>query len=177
MSTAERRPTSRSTRAKRSGSTTSYIQTTFKRRPNDGDARHVPGSAGDQFWAGTTWAQRAFAERGARAVACFAHSGCLLGVARSRRGLRGHEVGKKRAPGASVDSRYARSAKVGPSPFLNKAETLLKRYWAGADWQAREEILHSLKWLLNLARLPAARPGKGRTRKSPRRHRRVPLEA
>jgi hypothetical protein len=79
--------------------------------------------------------------------------------------LRGLEVAKKRAPGASKRSggrsrsysRYARSllslrdeqiteiglmrsAKVGPSPFLNKAETLLTRYWAGATWQAREEI-------------------------------------
>jgi len=36
-----------------------------------------------------------------------------------------------------------RSAKVEPSPFLSKAETLLTRYWAGANWQAREEILRS----------------------------------
>jgi len=111
-------------------------------------------------------------------------------------------VAKKRAPGGSRrsggrsrgSSRYARSllslrdeqitesglmrsAKAEPSPFLNKAETLLTRFWAGATWQAREEILRSVKWLLNLARLPTARPRKGRTRKSPRRHRRVPLEA
>jgi len=100
----------------------------------------------------------------ARAVPCFAHSACLFGVAPSRAwSLRGHEVGKKRAPGASVQSggksrgysRYARSllslrdeqiteigllrsAKVGSSPFLTKAETLLTRYWAGADPQQRE---------------------------------------
>jgi hypothetical protein len=70
-----------------------------------------------------------------------------------------------------------RSAKVEPSPFLNKAETLLMRYWGGVTWLAREGILRSVKWLLNLARLPTARPREGRTRKSPRRHRRVPLEA
>jgi len=76
-----------------------------------------------------------------------------------------------------TESGLMRSAKAEPSPFLNKAETLLTRYWAGATWQAREEILRSVKWLLNLARLPSARARKGRTRKSPRRHRTVPLEA
>ena len=70
-----------------------------------------------------------------------------------------------------------RSARVEPSPILSKAETLLRSYWAGANWQAREEILRSVKWLLNLARLPTARPRKGRTRRPPRRRRRVPLEA
>lgn len=64
-----------------------------------------------------------------------------------------------------------------PSAFLNKAETLLTRYWAAANWQAREEILRSVQWLLNLARLPTVRPRKPRAQKSPKRHRRVPLEA
>jgi hypothetical protein len=67
-----------------------------------------------------------------------------------------------------------RSAKVEPSAFLNKAETLLTRYWAGANWQVREEILRSVQWLLNLAQLPTVRPRKVRTRKAPRRYRRVP---
>ena len=70
-----------------------------------------------------------------------------------------------------------RSAKVEPSAFLSKAETLLTRYWAAANWQAREEILRSVQWLLNLARLPTVRPRKVRTRKAPRRHRRVPFKA
>jgi hypothetical protein len=31
-----------------------------------------------------------------------------------------------------------------PSAFLNKAEALLRRYWAGASWQARDEILRGV---------------------------------
>jgi hypothetical protein len=65
-----------------------------------------------------------------------------------------------------------------PSPFLSKAETLLTRYWAGANWQAREEILRGVNWLLNLARLPSAGPAaQARTRRSPKRQRRAPLGA
>jgi hypothetical protein len=111
----------------------------------------------------------------------------------------GLEVGRKRAPSSRRSggrsrsyARHARAllllrdeqitaiallrlAKAEPSPFLNKAETLLTRHWAGANWQAREEILRSVKWLLNLARLPSAWPvPKVRTRKSSKRHRRVP---
>ena len=71
-----------------------------------------------------------------------------------------------------------RSAKAGPSPFLNKAEALLTRYWAAANWQAREEILRSVKWLLNLARLPsAAPPAKARAKRPAKRPRRVSLQA
>ena len=51
-----------------------------------------------------------------------------------------------------------RSGKAAPSPFLGKAETLLTRYWARADWQAREEILRTVRWLLSLARLETAAP-------------------
>jgi len=70
-----------------------------------------------------------------------------------------------------------RSVKL-PSPFLNKAEALLTRYWAGANWQAREEILRGVNWLLNLARLPSAGPApQARTRRPPKRHRRAPLGA
>lgn len=51
-----------------------------------------------------------------------------------------------------------RSRKGGPSPFVRKAETLLTRYWARADWQAREEILRTVRWLLGMARLQSATP-------------------
>jgi hypothetical protein len=44
------------------------------------------------------------------------------------------------------------------SPFVKKASALLTRHWARADWQAREEILRSVGWLLGVARLEAARP-------------------
>jgi hypothetical protein len=49
-----------------------------------------------------------------------------------------------------------RSGRGAPSPFLRKAETLLTRYWARADWQAREEILRTVQWLLNMAKLQSA---------------------
>jgi hypothetical protein len=51
-----------------------------------------------------------------------------------------------------------RSRAGAPSPFLRKAETLLTRYWARADWQAREEILRTVRWLLSMARLEAVQP-------------------
>jgi hypothetical protein len=44
-----------------------------------------------------------------------------------------------------------------PSPFVKKAETLLTRHWARADWQAREEILRTVRWLLNMARLESVK--------------------
>jgi hypothetical protein len=76
---------------------------------------------------------------------------------------------------ADHGNRPAAAGKGGAFSFLNKAETLLTRHWAGANWQAREEILRSVKWLLNLVRLPSAWPvPKVRTRKSSKRHRRVP---
>ena len=50
------------------------------------------------------------------------------------------------------------SRQKGASLFIKKARTLLTRYWARADWQAREEILRTVRWLLNVARLEAARP-------------------
>jgi hypothetical protein len=45
-----------------------------------------------------------------------------------------------------------------PSAFIKNAETLLTRYWARADWQAREEILRTVRWLLSMARLEAVKP-------------------
>ena len=62
----------------------------------------------------------------------------------------------------------------GPSPFLRKAETLLTRYWARSDWQAREEILRTVRWLLSMARLESAKPaGEVRTKKRVKRRSRV----
>jgi hypothetical protein len=51
-----------------------------------------------------------------------------------------------------------RSRTSTPSAFIKKAETLLTRYWARADWQAREEILRTVRWLLSTARLEAVKP-------------------
>jgi len=50
------------------------------------------------------------------------------------------------------------SRKSTPSRFVKKAETLLTRYWARADWQAREEILRTVRWLLSMARLESVKP-------------------
>lgn len=51
-----------------------------------------------------------------------------------------------------------RSCTPTPSRFIKKAETLLTRYWARADWQAREEILRTVRWLLSMARLESVKP-------------------
>jgi hypothetical protein len=51
-----------------------------------------------------------------------------------------------------------RSRTSAPSPFVKKAETLLTRHWARAGWQAREEILRTVRWLLSTARLEAVKP-------------------
>jgi hypothetical protein len=66
----------------------------------------------------------------------------------------------------------------GPSSFLRKAETLLTRHWARADWQGREEILRTVRWLLGMARLEATKPpGERRTVKRTKRRGRVPIPA
>jgi hypothetical protein len=46
----------------------------------------------------------------------------------------------------------------GPSPFLAKADALLTRFWARADWKGREEILRAARWLLDMASGQAAMP-------------------
>jgi hypothetical protein len=51
-----------------------------------------------------------------------------------------------------------RSRTSAPSPFVKKAETLLTRHWSRADWQAREEILRTVRWLLSMARLESVKP-------------------
>ena len=38
------------------------------------------------------------------------------------------------------------------SPLVKKATALLTRFWARANWQGREEIIRTAKWLLNVAR-------------------------
>jgi hypothetical protein len=42
-----------------------------------------------------------------------------------------------------------------PVALYNKAGALLTRFWARADWRQREEILKTVRWLLNLAKLQA----------------------
>jgi hypothetical protein len=51
-----------------------------------------------------------------------------------------------------------RSRRSAASPFVRKAETLLTRYWGKADWQEREEILRTVRWLFSMARLETATP-------------------
>src|SRR5262245_8820909 len=40
-----------------------------------------------------------------------------------------------------------------PSPSVEKALTLLTRWWSGADWSAREELLNAAEWLVRLERM------------------------
>jgi hypothetical protein len=44
----------------------------------------------------------------------------------------------------------------GPSPFLAKADALLTRFWARADWNERAEILRAARWLLDMGSGQAA---------------------
>ena len=40
---------------------------------------------------------------------------------------------------------------MGSTPFIEKAnQLLLPRYWAGANWRARAEILRTVEWLLGM---------------------------
>src|SRR5262245_2347857 len=41
-------------------------------------------------------------------------------------------------------------------PLVKKAGTLLTRFWARADWQAREEILQSARWLVKVGKIQSA---------------------
>jgi hypothetical protein len=84
-------------------------------------------------------------------------------VARRRGGASG---GHSRRAGALVSQRdlqvtaitVLRSGRCARCPFLRKAETLLTRYWARSDWLAREEILRTVQWLLEMAKLQSATP-------------------
>src|ERR1700693_693441 len=51
-----------------------------------------------------------------------------------------------------------RSRTSAPSPVTKKAKTRMTRDWARADWQAREEILRTVRWLLSMARLESVKP-------------------
>jgi hypothetical protein len=48
-----------------------------------------------------------------------------------------------------------RSGAKMPRSSLNKAGTLLTRYWSKANWQTREEILRAARWLLNVGKMQA----------------------
>lgn len=39
------------------------------------------------------------------------------------------------------------------SPSLDKALTLLTRWWSGADWNGREELLNAADWLVRLEKI------------------------
>ena len=58
---------------------------------------------------------------------------------------------------------------LGPSPFLAKADALLTRFWARADWKGREEILRAARWLLDMGSGQAAMPKSAQPKKAGRR--------
>jgi hypothetical protein len=45
--------------------------------------------------------------------------------------------------------------------FLDKAHSLLTRHWVKADWTAREELLKTADWLIQIAAAHPAPPGAG----------------
>jgi hypothetical protein len=46
-----------------------------------------------------------------------------------------------------------RSDRDRPADFLDKARSLLTRHWGKASWSAREGLLKSAGWLLEVERL------------------------
>ena len=58
-----------------------------------------------------------------------------------------------------------------PVALYNKAGALLTRFWARANWPEREEILKTVRWLLNVAKMQSSMtPANGRSgRRNPSR--------
>ena len=46
-----------------------------------------------------------------------------------------------------------RSARDAPAEFLDKARALLTRHWGKATWSAREDLLKTAGWLVEVERL------------------------
>jgi len=44
----------------------------------------------------------------------------------------------------------ARLRHQGSSPFIAKAQQLLTRWWSGASWAARDELIRNADWLIRL---------------------------
>jgi len=56
-----------------------------------------------------------------------------------------------------------------PVALYSKAGTLLTRFWARANWPEREDILKTVRWLLNLAKIQSSQPSaNGRSGKTKR---------
>ena len=50
------------------------------------------------------------------------------------------------------------SARDAPAEFLDKARALLTRHWGKATWSARERLLTTAAWLIEVDRLHASAP-------------------
>jgi hypothetical protein len=48
-------------------------------------------------------------------------------------------------------------ARPGGSNFAGKAQTLLTRWWSGASWSGRRELLRSAAWLVQLEKRRGAK--------------------
>ena len=49
-------------------------------------------------------------------------------------------------------------ARDAPADFLDKARALLTRHWGKATWSARERLLTTATWLIEVDRLHASAP-------------------
>ena len=62
------------------------------------------------------------------------------------------------------------AARLASRPLARKAAALLTRFWSGADWGQREDLLLAARWLMRIGKLqPLAAPSKGRQNSEKRR--------
>jgi hypothetical protein len=55
------------------------------------------------------------------------------------------------------------ASRLASRPLARKAAALLTRFWSGADWGQREDLLLAARWLMRIGKLqPVAAPSEGR---------------
>ena len=58
---------------------------------------------------------------------------------------------------------FVLASRLPSRPLARKAAALLTRFWSGADWGQREDLLLAARWLMRIGKLqPLAAPSEGR---------------
>jgi hypothetical protein len=58
---------------------------------------------------------------------------------------------------------FVLASRLASRPLARKAAALLTRFWSGADWDQREDLLLAARWLMRIGKLqPLAGPLEGR---------------
>jgi hypothetical protein len=62
---------------------------------------------------------------------------------------------------------FVLASRLPSRPLARKAAALLTRFWSGADWDQREDLLLAARWLMRIGKLqPLAASSEGRCRGS-----------